>query len=84
MNTELMNESEKPELTRAINISRTNFELTSTSRAFQLLRDVVPRCSLGSMGGRFGVPAENSLTRCGPIIAYSSYPELASSGHYLF
>jgi len=84
MNIKLMNEFEKPELTRAMNISRTNFELTSTSRAFQSLRDVVPRCSLGSMGGRFSVPAENSLTRCGPIIVYSSHPELASSGYYLF
>jgi len=45
-----MNESEEPESTRAMNISGTNFELTSTSRAFQSLRDAVPRYSLGSMG----------------------------------
>jgi len=66
-NTESMNESEEPESTKAMNISRTNFELTSTSRAFQSLRDAVPRCSLGSMGiFRQMTPWE---TRC-PLILF--------------
>jgi len=49
-NTKSMNEFEEPESTRAMNIFRTNFELTSTSRTFQSLRDAAPRCSLGSVG----------------------------------
>jgi len=38
----------------------------------------------GSLGGQFGISAEDGLARCGPIVAYSFHPELASSGYYLF